>query len=265
MNNTDAHHDCPAMPTLVEWFDGTLAHDAADRVEGHLADCGRCRQSLLDWSERAGAVPAAATPDCPDAETLVAYGAATLDARRAAEVEQHLHACARCVRVAQHGMILQRQMQPELAAAANATDAVPDRALASSPVSLPLWKRGTKGDLSAWWQWLRDSLTPTMWPRAALAAVAVLVLAIGITRFIQSPNQLQQMHARSGEQVEMVEITADTPGRARPALDEPVVLRVARGTQARWLESSGEWTRIELADGRRVWVEKQTVMQLRQK
>jgi hypothetical protein len=167
-------------------------------------------------------------------------------------------------------------MQPEPVAETIATEAVPGRAVAPSPATLPLWKRGIKGDLffparggvaslTSWWQWLRESLTPTVWPRAALAAVAVLVLAIGLTRFIQSTNQLPQMRARSGEQVEMVEITVDTPGRARPALDEPVVLRVAHGTRARWLEASGEWTRIELADGRRVWVEKQTVLQLREK
>ena len=59
----------------------------------------------------------------------------------------------------------------------------------------------------SWWQWLRESLTPTIWPRAALAAAAVLVLAIGVTRFIQPSDQLQQMRARSGERVDMVEIT----------------------------------------------------------
>jgi len=274
MNDTDARRDCPAMPALVEWFDGTLDHDAADRVEQHLDRCGRCRRTLLDWSGRIGAVGLdAISGECPDTETLAAYGAGALDAPAAAEVERHLQQCARCVPALQHIIMLQRQMQPEPVAETIATEAVPGRAVAPSPATLPLWKRGIKGDLffpargrvaslTSWWQWLRDSLTPTMWPRAALAAVAVLVLAIGITRFIQPSNQLQEMHARSGERVEMVEITADTPGRARPALDEPAVLRVARGTQARWLETSGEWTRIELTDGRRVWVEKQMVMQI---
>jgi anti-sigma factor RsiW len=262
MNDTDARHDCPAMPTLVEWFDGTLDHDAADRIEGHLTDCGRCRQSLLDWSERAavGIGSAAATPECPDAETLVAYGAAALNASAAADVERHLQACGRCVRVAQSITTLNRQLQGE----------PPAEAMVAADATERTKVRGTVRPrvietVSVWWQWLRESLTPTVWPRAALAAVAVLVLAIGLTRFIQSTNQLPQMRARSGEQVEMVEITVDTPGRARPALDEPVVLRVAHGTRARWLEASGEWTRIELADGRRVWVEKQTVLQLREK
>jgi hypothetical protein len=124
--------------------------------------------------------------------------------------------------------------------------------------SVPLFQRGK---VSARYRW--RFITPATWPRAALAAAAVLVLAIGITRFIQPSNQLREMRARSGERVEMIEITADTPGHVRPAADEPVVVRVARGTQARWLETSGEWTRIELADGRRVWVEKQTVTQHR--
>jgi anti-sigma factor RsiW len=264
MNDTDARHDCPAMPALVEWFDGTLDHGAADRIEGHLTDCGRCRRSLLDWSERAGVGigSAAPTPECPDAEILVAYRAAALDASAAADVERHLQQCARCVPALQHIIMLQRQMQPEPVAETIATEAVFGRAVAPSPVTLPLWKRGMKGDLSSWWQWLRESLTSTAWPRAALAAAAVLVLAVGITRFIQPSNQLQEMHGRSGEHAAMVEMTADTDGHARPALDEPVVVRVARGTQARWLEASGEWTRIELADGRRVWVETTMVIQV---
>jgi anti-sigma factor RsiW len=262
MNDTDARHDCPAMPTLVEWFDGTLDHDAADRIEQHLDRCGRCRQSLLRWSERAGAGigSASETPECPDAETLVAYGAATLDASAAADVERHLHACARCVRVAQSITVLTRQLQNEPPAKATVSTSAIERAEMRATVRPRL-----TGTASAWWQWLRESLTPTVWPRAAFAAAVVLVLAIGITRFIQPLNQLQEMHGRSGERVEMVEITADTPGRARPAFDEPVVLRVARGTQARWLEASGEWTRIELADGRRVWVETTTVRQVHNK
>jgi len=261
MNDTDARHDCPAMPTLVEWFDGTLDHDAADRIEGHLTDCGRCRRSLLDWSERAGVGigSAAPTPECPDAEILVAYRAAALDASAAADVERHLHACARCVHVAQSITAFTRELQNEPPAEATVAAGAIERAEVRGTV-----RARVPGTVSAWWQWLRELLTPTVWPRAALAAAAVLVLAIGITRFIQPSSQPQQMHARSGEQVEIVEITADTPGRARPAFDEPVVLRVARGTQARWLEASGEWTRIELADGRRVWVEKQTVMQHRE-
>jgi hypothetical protein len=317
MNEADARRECPAMPALVDWFEGALNPDAADRIEQHLDRCGCCRQSLLRWSERIGAVALGAiSGECPDVETLVAYSAAALDATAATEVERHLRRCARCVPALQHIMVLQRQMQPEVGVQSSAT--LPAWKLVFAHISVFLtraarrgrtagesnspaesWEKSSKddsrqtvgvglsrlgsagkrprseagdvghdphwakGELPFWWTRLRELLMPPAWPRAALAAAAVLVLAIGITRFIQPTGRSQEMRARSGGQIETVEITADTAGRARPALDEPVVLRVTRGTQARWLETSGEWTRIELADGRRVWVEKQSVTQSR--
>jgi anti-sigma factor RsiW len=303
MNNAHAQRNCPAMAALVEWFDGSLAPDAADATERHLTDCSRCRQMLLDWSERVGATALDAIPgECPDTETLVAYCAAALDATAAAEVERHLRRCARCVPALQHIMVLQRQMEPAAEAASTAAVLVRAAGESNSPAesreksseddsretvgvglsrlgstqpgnSTP-WRRymGARADLfrgwavrwRLWWQRLGPLLTSASWPRAALATAAALVLAIGITRFVLPSGQIQEMRGRSGEHVVAIEITADTVGRARPALDEPVVERIARGTQAQWLETSGEWTRIELADGRRVWVENNTVGQIRE-
>lgn len=262
MNTTDAYRECPAMPLLIEWFDGTLDDDAGGRVEKHLDSCGACRQSLLDWSERvsATAAPEVLSAECPDSETLVAYCVATLDARNAAEVEIHLRGCARCLQAAQHVMRLQRQMERK-SSAGSAPFAVRlffGRRPTPRAGQRRLKPAATEGPRVL----ARGMLAPAAWPRATLAAAAMLVLAIGVTRFVLPSRDIQQMHGRSGEHAATVEITSDTAGRARPAMDEPVVEHIARGTRAQWLETSGKWTRIELADGRRVWVEKQMVMKI---
>ena len=49
-------------------------------------------------------------------------------------------------------------------------------------------------------------------------------------------------------------VADNVTARARPADDEPVVATLGRGTVGKKLSESGQWTRIELADGRRVWV-----------
>jgi hypothetical protein len=61
-----------------------------------------------------------------------------------------------------------------------------------------------------------------------------------------------------------VEVIADNViARARPSDAEPIIATLGRGAQATRLEQSGEWTRIELPDGRRVWVQSQAVKPLR--
>ncbi len=254
-----AQTSCPPRAELVEWFDGVLESRAAERVEHHLDECERCRGALLDWSEQVtpGAGSGATTPSgaCLDDELLVAYAVSPgkVAATTAAGIEEHLRQCTRCVGALQRTMRLQGQMEdaPDTRTAVAAAE--PLRAAA------PHVRIGVSKLASQWLENVRALLTPALWPRAALAAVGVLVLAIGVTRFVASRVSIEGDRVRGAERVAAVEITADTASYARPALDEPIVVQLARGTRARWLEAEGEWTRIELEDGRRVWVPRQSV------
>jgi len=272
MKPTDTRPDCPSVPSLVEWFDGLLDADAADAVEQHLDRCAACRGILLDWTERVG-LPAGAVrlapvgpADCIDAETLIAYGAAAdaLVSSAAVQVEAHLQRCARCVEALRHVMALQRQMTDAAPAAAASELATVSEAAPMHSVASAASRRLARA-LTEWRRRLGALLTPSMWPAAALATAAVVVLVIGVARLMLPGAQWQEMRVRSGERAVVVEVTAATVGRARPAVDEPIVLRLTRGTHAQWLEAAGDWTRIELADGRRVWVETRALAEVHEK
>jgi Putative zinc-finger len=251
MTAIGAPAECPSLSQLVDWFDGLLESRDAAQIERHLDGCERCRRALLDWSERDASPSGTPSADCIDDETLVAYASAAPTALppAAAEIERHLQHCVRCVGSLQDLMRFPQQVE---AAAGSETDV--RRGLASPPAV------GARAAGLRWFERVRDVFTPGMWPRAAWAAVAVLVLAIGVSRFVGSGVEYSQPRPRSAGQVALVEVTADTPGYARPAADEPVVLQLGRGTRARWLETAGTWTRIELADGRRVWLESKKVV-----
>jgi len=239
------HATCPTPTLLAAWFDGTLAQSEADRVEDHLDQCGQCRQHVLDWSERlqpAAVHEGEASAGCPDGEALVAYCHTTAPADAAAAgIEAHLRRCIRCVQAVQQIMRLDRQLQEApTAAGSTAAARVPEPARAAA----------------VWWERLRELLTPQMWPSAAVA-FAALVLVLGVTRFVLSPASLREMQSRGADGrtgTVQVEIIAGVAGRARPADNEPVVAELQRGLRAQRLETSGQWVRIELGDGRRVWV-----------
>jgi len=237
MPHTDTRKDCPGFSTLVDWLEGSLEGTEAEDVERHLDGCGICRQRALDWNERADptATDTVAHAGCIDEELLVAYSsaAAALERSTVAHVEQHLRQCARCVGILQHFMRLERR-----------------------PASVARERRVIEA-AAPWLQRLRDFLTPNVWSGAALAAAMALVLAIGVSRFASAPYD--EMRVRDATQAATVEVISDTAGRPRPSLQEPIVVDLPRGTQARWLEGTEKWTRIELADGRRVRVESQAV------
>jgi len=242
--------ECPPRSQLIDWFDGLLATNEAERIERHLDGCQRCRRALLEWSEPVGSPTAPASGECPDEETLVAYAAATTALpREVAAVERHLQHCFRCVGALQHLMRLPQQVEAAAGPETEVGRVVP------APTAA-----GARAITLRWLDRLGDLFRPGMWPRAAWAMAAVLVLAIGASRFVGSGVDYQQSRARSAEQVALVEVTADTPGHARPSADEPVVLQLARGTRGRRLETAGMWTRIELADGRRVWLQSTMVV-----
>ncbi len=253
MTDTHTNPGCPALSTLAEWFEGTLDQREADRVEQHFDHCSRCRERALDWSEglEPVATDVAVPAGCIDAETLVAYGAKESGLARSAvaRIEQHLQRCTRCVGNLQHVMRLQRQLDA----------AGPIPALATQPATEVLIPQTTAAAhlrlmKPTWWQRLSDLLTPKVWTGAAFAAAMALVIAIGVSRFTSPSGPDEEMRVRNATQAVTAEVTTDTVGRPRPSADEPVLVELSRGTQARWLEAQGNWTRIELADGRRVWV-----------
>ena len=254
LKQAERHSDCPASSVLIDWFDGTLDAQATDHVEEHLDRCASCRTWLDDWSERSAGVAAQVSADCPDAETLVAYCTASPSADPAgtARVERHLRECEACVRAVAHIMTLEQQRQ---------RSAAPAAAAAASPARVRTRAAGREvmEAAAAWWQRLRETLMPNVWAGSALAATAALVLALGVSRLMQPAGPAEEMRLRGAQPGVTVEIAADTVGRVRPSAAEPVVAQLERGTQARRLEASNGWTRIELADGRRVWVQTETV------
>ena len=150
-----------------------------------------------------------------DDELLVAYGAAptTLAPTAAAGVERHLRHCTRCVQTLRHMMRLHRELEkatPEAVTPVVAPE--PVHAESSSPAArfarmAAQWREG-----------LRALFTPAMWPRAALAAVGVLVLAIGVSRFVAPAGTNEPGRVRDVERVAMVEVSVDTAGYARPGV-----------------------------------------------
>jgi hypothetical protein len=87
----------------------------------------------------------------------------------------------------------------------------------------------------------------------AVAATAVLLIVVG--RVVPFTGQDRGVHYRGQDSLREVEIIADdVTGRARPGKNALVVAVLSRGTVAIRLEESGDRTRVELSDGRRVWV-----------
>lgn len=240
---------CPAFAELVAWLDGALGGADEERIEGHLDGCASCRARLLDWRDRVGVRDAAAepTPECPDDERLVAYaeGAAALGAAAEADVERHVRQCARCA------VVLQRIVAAPLPEAPVG---------AARPVAVERAPAAPARRIGAWLGGLREWLTlpPLQW---AVAVAAVLVLAVGVSRFALPGTPVDQM--RDGAPAVNAEVVADVVAHARPDAAEPVVARLRSGTRGVWLEASGGWTRLELADGRRVWVPSASVRRLR--
>jgi anti-sigma factor RsiW len=265
MAQTVSHPDCPALATLIEWVDGTLDGAGADRVERHLDRCSGCRRRALDWSAQLASAPAAAEvpAGCLDAETLVAYCAAGggLDRAAAAHIETHLQQCTRCVATLRQFMRLQRESAAGEAAAALRTDSA--AAAGAGAVESARADQRVRAAVPAWWEWVRDLLTPRLWTGAALAATLAVIVAVGVSHFVSPSGPYEEMRVRDATHAAGVEVTTDTVGRPRPSADEPALVELSRGTQARWLEANGEWTRIELADGRRVWVDSQAVARVR--
>jgi hypothetical protein len=91
-------------------------------------------------------------------------------------------------------------------------------------------------------------------PAFSAVALAALVLVVG-AQLLSRARDAAEFQLRGVGDAPSVEVIEDgVVGRARPADDQPAVAVLARGTTGTPLEESGGWTRIELPDGRRVWV-----------
>ncbi len=90
------------------------------------------------------------------------------------------------------------------------------------------------------------------WPAAGLVAVTALAIVViaGLLPTGESGTGVRGVPAP----VKLEVVVDGVAAHARPGEDEPVIATLNRGTLVNRLEESQGWTRIELPDGRRVWV-----------
>lgn len=244
---------CPLPPTLSAWLDDELDVTESQSIRCHLEECTTCRDEVFGWLAaieesgfegsrgRGAKEDSGPTPSCLDPETIVAYSEAELSDAEATSAEAHLHTCTRCVAEVQRLIQLEVAVGPVLTSVPAAAELM--------ATAEPSW--GTRA--RHWLRGIADSLQPR-WPIvSALGATAVLILVI--TRLVPLGPPAGEVQFRSGGIAPQVEVTADNvPARARPDEQEPLVVTLPRGTVATRLEASAEWTRLQLNDGRRVWV-----------
>jgi len=252
--------ECPSAPTLSAWLDEELDTPTSERTRSHVRECAVCREQALSWVEAvrvlAGhpthtatpsvghddAAASATPPGCLDEERLLAYCDAHLSADEALRAEQHLGECGRCVGEVQR-LIAVRV-------------AIEETVQAPVPVAPP--QRG--GKVHRWVGALRATVRSAgntvarSWPALGMLT-ATAVLAVVVARLLPSGGSGNDIRYRSVAGTAQVAIVADdVVARARPGNDQAAVVTLERGTVASHLEESNDWTRIQLADGRRVWV-----------
>jgi anti-sigma factor RsiW len=244
---TESPGDCPSLATLSAWLDDELDGAAALRQRNHVAQCSTCRAQALGWLEAVRgfeprtASDAAATSVCLDAETLAAYSEAELDSTALAHTERHLLECRHCVAEVQRVMRLRV-------------------ALAEPTAHVTETARPRRGSAGRWVAQLRDQLSSLgsmlarPWPMLGTVA-AMAMLAVVIVRVLPARDATSGVLFRGVPEPPQFTISADAvAGRAHPGDDQPIVVTLQRGMMVQRLEQSGDWTRVELADGRRVWV-----------
>ena len=185
---------------------------------------------------------------CLDDETLVAYSEGQLGNDEARRAERHLRECTRCVSEVQRLIHLQIEVGEVAADPTGVTVSVAEPVAERVRTAATAW-------VERLYEWLRSAgrLIAQPWPAVgAVAAIALLVLVIAHVL----PGGRNDVGFRGfASRARKVEVIADNvAARARPSDDEPIVATLGRGMEATQLEQSGEWMRIELPDGRRVWV-----------
>jgi len=271
-------HSCPSATTLSAWLDDELDVGESLLIRSHLQECAACREQVVGWTHAVSKLPAAeakgaaallprplgegrgeGVTGCLDEETLVAYSEAELTAAEAALTEQHLRQCTHCVSEVQGLIQIRRAMESPPQKAEIRSLASAERPALSSVEGVGVRARALLARCREWIEWI-SATSAKPWP--ALGAVAVTaLLVLVIVRFLPGGADVQFRGIPGPVKVEV--IANSVIARARPSDAEPIVATLGRGTQATQLEQSGGWTRIELPDGRRVWVRSQAVTPLR--
>ena len=252
--------ECPSAMTLSAWLDGEADTATSQRLQSHVRECQVCRQQALAWVEAVRLLPSrpthsgapavypeivsvdAVSQSCLDEESLVAYCDAQLSAAAAARAEHHLGECGRCVAEVQR-LVAVRVAMEETAEAPLA--AAPPQPVAKVPRRTAALRAAVQSVGTA----LRRP-----WPAMGLLA-ATAILVVVVARLLPSGGSGDDIRYRSLSGTPQVVVMADgVVARARPGDDQAAVVTLERGTVASRLEEANEWARIQLADGRRVWV-----------
>ena len=252
---------CPSATTLSAWLDDEPDAATSERTRSHVRECQVCRQQALAWVEAVRVLPghptrsatpsvrpeedasfAAVSEGCLDEERLVAYCDAQLSPDETVCAEQHLGECGRCV-----GEV-QRLIAVRVAMEETAEAPVP----AAPPQRVGEVRRRVAA-LRAMLQSVGHALARP-WPAVGMV-VATAMLVVVVARLLPSSGSGADIRYRSIAGTAQVAVLADdVVAQARPGDDQAAITALKRGTVASRLEESNEWTRIQLADGRRVWV-----------
>jgi len=253
--------ECPSAMTLSAWLDDEPDTATSDRTRSHVRECQVCREQALTWVEAVRVLPShplrsatlsvrpegapsfgAVAEGCLDEERLVAYCDAQLSTDEAVRAERHLGDCGRCVGEVQRLIAVRVAMEET---AAGPVPAAPPRRV---------------GEVRHWVAALRavaqsvGNALARPWPAVGMLT-ATAMLAVVVARLLPSGGSGDGIRYRSIAGTAQVAVMADdVVAQARPGDDQAAVVTLTRGTVASRLEESNEWTRIQLTDGRRVWV-----------
>ena len=264
---------CPSPDTLSAWLDDELEARQAQVVREHLAECARCRECIFGWAGAVGSMldesvtaadvhpmdgpwqrrfPAGAPQQaamaleaCLPDEILVAYCERELDTERTARAEQHMQSCDLCL------LEVQRLTQLQVGVATETGVARRTPAWSGVAARVTQWVSGAQ----KWFASL-GQIPVRPWPAVGAVATAAL-LALVVVRLLPSGPRVGDVQFRdvpAAPKTEVEVVADDTPGRAEPDDNAPIIVMLGRGVTVKRLDDVGQWVRVELPNGHRVWV-----------